>query len=121
MDDSRLLIVALLASTIGLFILIFVSAAQGPMPISEIAPENIGSKVVVEGSVSETFTTPDGHLFFQLADSTKSIKIVAFSDVAEGLACVEDGVQTQVRGMVDEYRSGLEIIVSKAADVKCLK
>ena len=119
MDDSRLLIVSLLISTIGLIILIFVSAAQGPMPISEITPENIGSNVVVEGVVSETFTSPERHLFFQLADATNAIKIVAFSDVAGGLTCVEDGAQIRVRGMVDEYRSELEIIVSKAADVKC--
>ncbi len=99
--------------------LVFISAAQGPMPILEIAPEDIGSKVLVEGVASGSHTTPEGHLFFQLADSTKSIKIVAFSDVASGLACVEDGAQIRLRGMVDEYRSELEIIVSKAADVQC--
>ncbi len=119
MDDNRLLIVSLLVSTIGLITLIFVSASQGPMPISKITPEHIGSTVIVEGVASESFTTPEGHLFFQLADDSKSIKIVAFSDVARDLACVEDGAHIRVRGMVDEYRSELEIIVSKAADVKC--
>ncbi len=119
MEDNRLLLVSLLVSTIGLFMLVFISAAQGPMPISEIVPENIGSKVLVEGVASETFTTPEGHLFFQLADGSKSIKIVAFSDVAGGLACVEDGANIRVKGIVDEYRSELEIIVSNTADVQC--
>jgi DNA/RNA endonuclease YhcR with UshA esterase domain len=119
MDEPKLLAISLAISTIGLILLLFVSATQQPMPISAITPDDIGSKAFVKGAVSELRMSPDGHLFFVLSDGEGSIKAVAFADVAKDLPCVENGRVIEMRGFVDEYRGEIEIIPSKAEDVKC--
>ncbi len=121
MDEPKLLALSLAISTIGLFMLLFVSATQEPMPISAITPDDIGSRAYVKGTVSELRTSPDGHLFFVLSDTQGSIKAVAFADVAKDLPCVENSRVIEIRGLVDEYRGEIEIIPSRAEDVKCLK
>lgn len=120
MEEARLLALSLAVSTIGLLLLIFISAFQEPTPLSSITPEDIGSRVYVKGVVKELRQSPEGHLFFTLTDEADgAVKVAVFRDVAKDVSCIGENRALELRGGVEEYRGEIEIISSKAADIKC--
>lgn len=106
-------------STIGLVLLFMVSEAQGPVPISSLTPDDMGSGVYVKGTVHGLRRSADGHLFFVLEDGEGRINVAIFKGVAHDVSCVEEGREIALRGVVDEYRGELEVVPRRAGDVEC--
>lgn len=126
MDDSVLLKIAVLVSTIGLVMLFFVSSYARPpnVKIFEITYDDVGRYTVITGRIESKYVHKDGHIFFDLKDDTGKMKVVLFSSTAktlesETLACLENGKNVEVKGKVDEYKGSLEIIPKDGEDVKC--
>ncbi|MFQ5976387.1 MAG: exodeoxyribonuclease VII large subunit [Candidatus Hydrothermarchaeales archaeon] len=126
MDDSTLLKISILVSTIGLITLFFVSSYTRPpnVKISEITYDDVGVYTVIKGKITSKNVHKDGHIFFDIADDTGKMKVVLFSGTAETLnsetlACLEVGKNIEVKGKVDEYKGSLEIIPKVGEDVSC--
>jgi DNA/RNA endonuclease YhcR with UshA esterase domain len=119
MEEGKILALSFAISTLGLILLLIVSAAQDPMPISSITPDDIGSRVYLSGEVSGLRTSQEGHLFFHLSDKEGTIKVATFNEVAKELPCIENGKLIEMRGVIDDYRGEIEIIPSKAEDIRC--
>jgi hypothetical protein len=126
--DSRLLMLSLLISTLGLGLLFYLSTIYSNpyVKISQIDYDSVGERVTVEGEILRARNHPNGHIFLKLGDSTGNISIVFFSSLAEKLdmeirGCLHQGGNIRVTGRVEEYRGSLEVIPRKGGDVKCLK
>ena len=120
MEEGRLLALSLAVSTIGLLLLVFLTIFQEPTPLSSITPEDIGSRVYVKGVAKGLRSSPEGHVFFTLTDDADgAVKIAVFKDVAKAVSCIEENRAVEIRGGVEEYRGEIEIIPSKAVDIKC--
>ncbi len=119
MDEGKIIAISLAVSTVGLLMLIYLSAANEPTPISAITPDDIGSWVVVRGKIVEMRPSVEGHVFFTLTDGRGRIRVAAFKEVAQDLRCLEEGRNIELKGLIEEYRGEIEIIPSRAADVKC--
>ena len=119
MDEQKILGISLILSTIGLFILIFVSVAQEPSDISSITPDEIGSRVYLKGQITGLRTSQEGHRFFYLSDGENQIKVAIFKGVGDVTGCIKEGGRVNIRAAVDEYRGELEIIPSKTSDITC--
>lgn len=127
MDDSSLLKISILVSTIGLIMLFFVSSyTRSPkVKISEITYDDVGRYTVITGKIAAKNVHKDGHIFLDVSDATGKMKVVLFSGTAktlksETLSCLEVGKSVEVKGKVDEYRGSLEIIPKEGEDVRCL-
>ncbi len=119
MEDGRILAISLGVSTLGLIMLFLLSATQGPVPISSITPEDMGSRVFVKGHVEDYESSGEGHMFFYLKDNGSRIRVAIFKEVAGEINCGAEGEEMELWGVVDEYRGELEIIPSKSVDVRC--
>lgn len=89
--------------------------------IADIEPNMEGSDIVVNGVVSDLFTSRKGHSFFELKDSGYSINGVLFSSetnqLEDRLALLNEYADTSkevnVEGKVGMYKGELQIIVAK--------
>ena len=89
--------------------------------IADIEPNMEGSEIVLNGVVSDLFTSKKGHSFFQLKDSGYSINGVLFNSetnqLEDRLALLNEYADTSkkvnVEGKVGVYKGELQIIVAK--------
>ena len=89
--------------------------------IADIEPNMEGSEIVVNGVVSDLFTSRKGHSFFELKDSGYSINGVLFNSetnqLEDRLALLNEYADTSkkvnVEGKVGVYKGELQIIVAK--------
>ncbi|MFQ6136398.1 MAG: exodeoxyribonuclease VII large subunit [Candidatus Hydrothermarchaeales archaeon] len=126
MNDSELLKISLLVSTIGLIMLFAISSYSQPplVKISEITYDDVGGYVIVNGKIIKKSVHRDGHIFLDIADETGKMKVVIFSGTAntiknETLSCLKVGNTLNVKGKVDEYRGALEMVPKDGVDVEC--
>lgn len=119
MEDPKLLTLAFIISTIGLFLIVIFSQSQAPVRISGIGPDHIGRTALLKGVISDVKESREGHLFFVLSDGNSNLKAVAFQDVSLDRSCIVEGKTVLVKGMIDEYKDELEIIIRRAADLQC--
>ncbi len=89
--------------------------------IADIEPNMEGSEVVLNGVVSDLFTSKKGHSFFELKDSGYSINGVLFKSEAnqleDRLALLNEyanaSKKVNVEGKIGIYKGELQIIVAK--------
>ena len=89
--------------------------------IADIEPNMEGSEVVLNGVVSDLFTSRKGHSFFELKDSEYSINGVLFNSetnqLEDRLALLNEYADTSkkvnVEGKIGVYKGELQIIVAK--------
>lgn len=89
--------------------------------IADIEPHMEGSEVVLNGVVSDLFTSRKGHSFFELKDSGYSINGVLFNSetnqLEDRLALLNEysdaSKKVNVEGKIGVYKGELQIIVAK--------
>jgi len=114
MDNQNILKISLVIAFVGIIgLYFFTSLSENIIDIRDM-PENIGERVTVKGTVDKYYTSKDGHVFFDLHDSSGIAKIVVFRNSnIEAAYNLQDGEKIIVTGKVQEYKNNLEIIVSK--------
>lgn len=115
--DKTLIKVSLAVSLIGMAMLFAAVKFMEPlsMEIGKIDETTIGRNVVVAGTV-QSISIKEGNVFVTLADNADTINIVMFRQAAKKNATVYDtkkGSVVAVKGKVDIYNGGLEIIASE--------
>lgn len=127
MDDSNLLRISILVSTLGLVLLFFVSIHSQPslVEVAGLTYDDVGSKVVVKGEVMSK-SVKDGHIFIKISDGTGKILIAIFQNAAEKiseekLGCIQVESIVEVAGEVNEYRGSLEIVPRDESAISCWK
>lgn len=116
MDEKQLLKLSTLISVVGV-IIIYAISMEIEVPttkISEISKDRNGEILRTCGAVSSTAQSQKGTLFIKLTDE-KTIDIVFFPDVAEGLGAyiLRKGDSVCVTGEVGIYKQKVEIIGNK--------
>ena len=114
MDNKLILKISLSIAMIGIIgLYVFTSSSQNMVNVYETS-DYLGQRVTVEGSVSKYYVSKDGHVFFDLHDSTGVIKVVAFrnSNIEESYN-LKEGENIVLTGKVQEYKNNLEIIASR--------
>ena len=113
MADSRLRLLSFILVVIGIAVLFYLSqASPRTVLIHELSDEHIGMYVRTAGAV-QLFSTNDGHVFVQLEDGHKTLKIVIFRDTAAKYPWLYDvrlGDTLSVSGKVQTYNGELEIV-----------
>lgn len=114
MENQLILKISLVIALIGIIgLYFFTSTSQNMIDIREM-PDNIGERVTVKGTVDKYYTSKDGHVFFDLHDSSGIAKVVVFRNSnIEAAYTLQDGEKITVTGKIQEYKSDLEIVVSK--------
>ncbi len=114
MDNKLLLKVSISVALIGIIgLYIFTSSAENSMNVADTG-DYIGQRVTLDGVVGKPYASKDGHVFFDLSDSTGTIKAVAFrSSNIEAAYELKEGQQITLTGKVEEYKDALEIVASK--------
>jgi len=114
MDNQLILKISIVITVIGISgLYVFTSASENMIDIREM-PDNVGQRVTVKGSVSKYYVSKDGHVFFDIYDSSGFAKVVVFQNSnIEAAYNLEDGEQVVITGKVQEYKNDLEIIASK--------
>lgn len=114
MENALIVKLAISVAVIGVIGMYFFTSM--PQKISDIRemPEYLGEQITVRGTVENYYVSKDGHVFFDLRDSSGIAKMVAFRNSnIEAAYNIKDGEKITVVGKVQEYKSDLEIIVSK--------
>lgn len=117
MKEKTLLQISIVCSLAGLVLLFFISRTI-ELPetnINTITIDDIGKNVKVCGTVSSKNVSKSQHVFLQVQDSSGSINVIAFNNMAEKLGAydVKKNENICVTGLVDEYNSELEIIAKQ--------
>lgn len=116
MNDKKLYKISLLASTIGLIILLVFSYLSSPetMEISQVDSNDVGSRIEVQGTVTSKYVTEDGHLFFHVKENGAKINVALFKDNLIEMDLqpkeIEEGDSVTVAGDVDMYEGELQIL-----------
>jgi len=114
MDNKLILKISLSIAMIGIIgLYIFTSTSQNIIEIREM-PDFLGERVTVQGTVDKYYVSKDGHVFFDLHDSSGLTKVVVFQNSnIEAVYNLQDGEKITLTGKVQEYKNDLEIIGSK--------
>ncbi|MFH1105884.1 MAG: OB-fold nucleic acid binding domain-containing protein [Candidatus Aenigmatarchaeota archaeon] len=122
---KRISAIALFCSVIGLALIYFAAANLEPasIGIDQINADYVGKTVEIVGTVLSAYKSEDT-LFLSISDGSGVINVVIFSNVLNELEAsslaIAKGYKIRVRGIVDEYRSKLEIIPRKISDITVL-
>lgn len=103
MDDKFLLKIALVVSVLGIIGLFLVTEII-EIPLQKIEELEEGDYVKIVGEII-SINQKDTMTFFQIKDETGKIDVVYF-DLVE----LEEGIELEVEGQVEEYKGKLEII-----------
>ncbi|MCX6775023.1 MAG: OB-fold nucleic acid binding domain-containing protein [DPANN group archaeon] len=116
MQERTLLIVALVWSLIGLFILlVLASFAQPPQPTISQLGDNVGKVVVLNANVTSIDYKQDT-VFFSLEDSTGNISAIFFGNPKYEIIV---GDYVAVKGKVQLYKGDVEIVVQELSCLTC--
>jgi len=110
MEDSNLMKLSILMSIVGLIVLFVLTSNfvdMKPVKIYEVTDDLIGEPVKVVGFV-HGYRESNGHRFFDLEDDTGKIKIVVFDGTFDD--DIENNIEIEIFGNLDEYKGELEII-----------
>jgi len=115
MKEKTLLRISLLVALTGLSSLILISQNLDidKTSINTITPDQVGAGVKVCGSVTNKFTSKNGHRFFTLNEDEGSIKIVVFNSTKIGSFAWEN---LCVIGKVDLYQGSIEVIANEVSE-----
>lgn len=86
--------------------------------IENVSKEMEGSVVTVKGTINESNSHKNGHVFLQVKDDSGEIEIPIFSDKNIPSSQLIEGQEYLFTGQVDLYEGRLEIIPRDANDVK---
>lgn len=109
----KICLILVIIGIVGMFIATTFIAPEA-VKISGIGENNTGQIVSVSGIVSSYYTS-QGHVFFEINDSTGAMKVIMFQKEAEGNPLVYDignGDKIAVNGKVQFYQNELEIVAS---------
>jgi len=129
MLKNVLVLISLLTSLIGLFLIYIAAINLEPKQIElkDINSELIGRSVVTTGEIVHRRTHEVGHLFLTISDGETRIEVPLFAGFMNTLKEVnlteddfEKGVKISVSGLVDEYQGQLQVIPRRKDDVKIL-
>jgi RecJ-like exonuclease len=109
---KKLLSLALIFSLVGLFSLLLIAEylEVEQVSIAELE-QRIGQRVSISGEIVKVTQKPAVN-FFELADATGRLSVVAFGEMTE----VNTNTKVSVSGKVELYKGELEVI----ADQICL-
>jgi DNA/RNA endonuclease YhcR with UshA esterase domain len=116
MKDRKLLVIALVWSLIGIFLLILAALFSEPekVLISNLE-ENLGKTVIVDGEITRA-TYRENVAFIDLKDETGEITVVLFKEPAYQ---VTTGDLIAVKGKVQTYQDELELVADEIICVAC--
>lgn len=108
---------SLLFSIIGIILLYFLSTLSQPtmIKLSEI-PEYEGKQVIVEGTITEHYTTSYGSQIITIEDDNITTTVFV-----EEIISIEYGDIIQVTGVVQRYKGDWEIVVDNERFVNIVK
>lgn len=111
MENKRLLNLVLIASFLGIFILLVISenVSIKESSIIQLSKEGVGKRVMVSGFISNLFET-EGLYLFDLTNNSDSIKIVLFKNNETKLY---NNNFVFVEGELTEYKGDLEITAKR--------
>lgn len=109
MDESILLRIALVCGVAGVIGLYFVSENTGitEISISKINNENIGSTVVVIGTVQKVADFEKTMIIDVSDENGKLVSVLLFKD---GKIKINEGNKIKITGTVEEYKGKMELI-----------
>ncbi len=113
MNNQLILKISITIAIIGIISLyIFTTVFENKIAVFEIT-EFVGERVTVEGTVSDYHVSKDGHVFFEVHDSSGGVDVVAFRNSnIEQAYHLKEGQRIKLTGKVQEYKNELEIIAS---------
>lgn len=118
---NYLVLILIFTSLGGLFLIYFAALNIQPeeVKIGEISGELVGRKVSTSGYIKSEKLHEDGHLFLTITDGKRSVQVPIFSSLMQHLDQNDFKEKTRIRvtGVVDEYRSQLQIVPRKPQDV----
>src|SRR3989338_8621228 len=116
MDETKIQIIALAWSLIGISILLGLSIFVLPEEINIIeANTEIGETVIITGDVISA-TYRDNVNFIDIKDDFSNITIVFFE---EPTSKVSKGNTTSAKGKIQVYKNGLELIAQEIWCINC--
>jgi len=121
--SDRLLYVALLLSVFGLALLVFVSARIEPpyIEVSDVDTSLLEKNVHLRGNISEVHEFKGGSVLLTLSEDNATVDLYLSRSVASGFDAKKlRGAKVDVIGMVQLYESKLEVVVSKAENMRVL-
>ena len=113
MEEPHLLRISFLCALAGLLALFLVSGTiRSPTPVCDISPEDIGTMVMVSGTITLSKTS-NNHVFLDISEDNCSIRYVIFNTTAmrmnrSGVSPyrLSTGTRLTAPGVVDEYPKG---------------
>ena len=116
MKEHKFLIIALIWSLIGLFILLVLATFSQPpqLTISQLN-DKVGKVVILNANVASVDYKQDT-VFLSLEDSTGSIPAIFFGNPKYEIIA---GDSVAVRGKVQMYKGELEIVVQELSCLTC--
>ncbi len=116
MKENKFLIIALVWSLIGLFILlVLASFSQPPQPTISQLGDNVGKVVVLNANVTSVNYKQDT-VFLTLEDLTGSIPAIYFGNPKYEIII---GDFVAVKGKVQLYKGDVEIVVQELSCLTC--
>ena len=116
MDETKIQIIALAWSLIGISILLGISIFVQPEEINIIdANTEIGETVIITGDVISA-TYRDNVNFIDIKDDSSNITIVFFE---EPTSKVSKGNTISAKGKIQVYKNGLELIAQEIWCINC--
>jgi len=118
--DSTLIRICILGSVAGIISLYFLSFMIVPVDAGagEVGQDLVGRRVRLSGTVNSLEVHRNGHMFFEIEDSTGSVDVVIWEDRAEQLSLsgtdlsrIRDGAELAVTGDVERYRGRIQVVV----------
>ena len=109
MKDSTLLKISLIWSTIGIFLLLFISEYTEPPKVKiNNLEENLGKKVTIEGKVL-SFNSKQKVTFIEVEDNTGKINVITFDKINT----IRKNTKVKITGKVELYKGNLELVANK--------
>ena len=118
---NYIVLASLSMSVVGLF-LIYVAASNvepQELEIGDVTGELIGRTITTHGYIKTEKMNENGHMFLTLTDGKKTLQVPIFSSVMQHLdenSFIRNS-EIRVTGVVDDYRSQIQVIPRKPEDV----